>query len=205
MKHLKINIQIPVSKQSNIDEIIKEFYLLIQGYENIMPKDRLSDAFDVLKFFLIYIDRSTLETIFITQPKDKDRKEKLIFGNSSLKYLYEIGLIQWTKCEGNHTYRLDMKKYYLKLRNNTVLSNSEASLTNSLVEYFCYKPLELTTMNGVLEREFFCSACKQNASYGEDGNTRMWHRKLLKSAPQILFIKLDIFTKHVIIILNKIF
>ena len=192
-KNMKLK---PNNETSNIDEIVREFYKLVKDHENILPKERLNDAFEVLKFLLIYIDRSALETIFITQPKDVERKEKLIFGNSSLKFMYEIGLSQYTKCDGGHTFHLDMKKYYLKLRNNTVLSNSEASLTNSLVDYFCYKPLELTSLRG-LERKFFCSHCDEENDYEEENNRKMWHRKMLKYTPPILFIKLDIFKKLV--------
>ena len=198
LKLIQTNMKIkPNNETSNIDDIVREFYKLVKDNENIFPRERLNDAFEVLKFFLVYIDRSTLETIFITQPKDKDRKEKLIFGNSSLKHLYEIGLSQYTKCENGHHFSLDLKKYYLKLRNNTVLSNSEASLTNSLVDYFCYKPLEITTMKG-LANKFFCSLCEPDQfDYVQEINSRMWHKKMVKYSPKILFMKIDIFNKLV--------
>ena len=198
LKLMQINMkEKPNLETSNMDDIVREFYKLVKDNENVLPKDRLNDAFEILKFFLIYIDRSTLETIFITQPKDKDRKEKLIFGNSSLKYMYEIGMSQYTKCENGHSFNLDMKKYYLKLRYNTVLSNSDASLTNSLVDYFCYKPLEVSTMKG-LANEFFCSLCKPDQfDYVQENNSKMWHKNMLKYSPQILFIKFDIFNKLV--------
>jgi len=195
MKLIRVNIKLkPIDETSNVDEIVKEFYKLLKDNEKVMPKERLNDAFDVLKFLLIYIDKCALETIFITKPTDEDRREKLIYGNSSLKYNYEIGLSQFTRCASGHNFHLDMKRYYLKLRYMTVLSSSEASLTNSLIDYFSYKPLELSTMNG-LEKKFYCSMCDDN--YDKDRNTKMWHKKMLKFTPKVLFIKFDIFDKYV--------
>ena len=62
LKLIQTNMKIkPNNETSNIDDIVREFYKLVKDNENIFPRERLNDAFEVLKFFLVYIDLLTLQ------------------------------------------------------------------------------------------------------------------------------------------------